>query len=43
MIAALRRHAELKRQHPDTILFFRMGDFYECSATMAGRSLDRCK
>ena len=29
MIAALRRHAELKRQHPDTILFFRMGDFYE--------------
>ncbi|MHB8618850.1 MAG: MutS N-terminal domain-containing protein [Chloroflexota bacterium] len=29
MVEALRRHAELKSQHPDTILFFRMGDFYE--------------
>lgn len=29
MVEALRQHAELKRQHPDTVLFFRMGDFYE--------------
>ena len=23
------QHAELKAAHPDTVLFFRMGDFYE--------------
>jgi DNA mismatch repair protein MutS len=25
----LRQYHELKRQHPGTILFFRLGDFYE--------------
>ena len=25
----LDQFAEIKAQHPDTILFFRMGDFYE--------------
>ena len=25
----LRQYQELKRQHPGTILFFRLGDFYE--------------
>ena len=25
----LDQYAEIKAQHPDTVLFFRMGDFYE--------------
>ncbi|PYS76173.1 MAG: hypothetical protein DMF66_16205, partial [Acidobacteria bacterium] len=25
----LRQYQELKRQHPGTLLFFRLGDFYE--------------
>ena len=25
----LRQYHELKRQHPGTLLFFRLGDFYE--------------
>jgi DNA mismatch repair protein MutS len=26
---AMRQYLEIKEQHPDCILFFRMGDFYE--------------
>ena len=26
---AMRQHARFKEQHPDCVLFFRMGDFYE--------------
>ena len=26
---AMRQYLEAKRQHPDALLFFRMGDFYE--------------
>jgi DNA mismatch repair protein MutS len=25
----LRQYRELKRQHPDALIFFRLGDFYE--------------
>ena len=25
----LDQYAEIKAEHPDTVLFFRMGDFYE--------------
>ena len=32
MVEVLRRATELKRQHADTILFFRLGDFYEVFA-----------
>jgi DNA mismatch repair protein MutS len=36
VIAVLRQAAELKRQHPDTILFFRLGEFYEVFGDDAG-------
>lgn len=38
-----RQYLELKRQHPDAILFFRLGDFYETfddDARVAARELD---
>ncbi|HXH07551.1 MAG TPA: hypothetical protein VNI83_13295, partial [Vicinamibacterales bacterium] len=40
---AMRQYLEAKRQHPDAILFFRMGDFYEMfyeDALVAARALD---
>jgi DNA mismatch repair protein MutS len=40
---ARRQYLEVKRQHPDAILFFRMGDFYEmfdADAETAARELD---
>ena len=40
---AMRQHAEAKAAHPDAILFFRMGDFYELffdDAVLASRELD---
>lgn len=39
----MRQYAALKQQHPDCILFFRMGDFYEMfyeDAEVAARVLD---
>ena len=36
MTDVLRQAAELKRRHPDTILFFRLGDFYEVFGDDAG-------
>jgi DNA mismatch repair protein MutS len=38
-----RQYLEIKRQHPDAILFFRLGDFYETfdgDAEIAARELD---
>jgi DNA mismatch repair protein MutS len=38
-----RQYLEIKRQYPDTILFFRLGDFYETfdqDAEIASRELD---
>lgn len=26
----IKQYRELKKQHPDTLLLFRMGDFFEC-------------
>ena len=40
---AMRQYLEAKRQHPDAIVFFRMGDFYEMfyeDALVASRALD---
>src|SRR5512136_2969033 len=40
---AMRQYLEIKEQHPDCILFFRMGDFYEMffeDAITASRILD---
>ena len=40
---AMRQYLDAKRQHPDTIVFFRMGDFYEMfyeDALVAARALD---
>ncbi len=37
------QYLEIKRQYPDTILFFRLGDFYETfdqDAEIASRELD---
>lgn len=39
----MRQYLELKAQHPDAILFYRMGDFYEMffqDAVVAARALD---
>ncbi len=39
----MRQYSELKKQHPDCILFFRLGDFYEMfsdDARLASRELD---
>ncbi len=39
----MRQHAEAKRAHPDAIVFFRLGDFYEMfgsDATIAAKLLD---
>ena len=39
----MRQYLDAKRQHPDTIVFFRMGDFYEMfyeDALVAARALD---
>lgn len=39
----MRQYRELKEQHPDTILFFRIGDFYETfesDAELVSRELD---
>ncbi|MDR2366467.1 MAG: DNA mismatch repair protein MutS [Zoogloeaceae bacterium] len=39
----MRQYLQLKRQHPDTLLFYRMGDFYEMfhdDAEKAARLLD---
>ena len=39
----MRQYLEAKRQHPDAIVFFRMGDFYEMfyeDALVAARALD---
>jgi DNA mismatch repair protein MutS len=40
---AIRQYLDIKSQHPDAILFFRMGDFYEMffeDAQLASRELD---
>ncbi|HBO91552.1 MAG TPA: hypothetical protein DD460_12450, partial [Acidobacteria bacterium] len=40
---AMRQYLDTKRQNPDSILFFRMGDFYEMfyeDALTASRALD---
>ena len=40
---AIRQYLQIKSQHPDAILFFRMGDFYEMffeDAHLASRELD---
>ena len=40
---AIRQYLQIKSQHPDAILFFRMGDFYEMffeDAQLASRELD---
>jgi DNA mismatch repair protein MutS len=40
---AMRQYLDAKRQHPDAIVFFRMGDFYEMfyeDALVAARALD---
>lgn len=40
---AMRQYLEAKRQHPDALVFFRMGDFYEMfydDAVVAARALD---
>jgi DNA mismatch repair protein MutS len=40
---AMRQYQDAKRQHPDALLFFRMGDFYEMfyeDAVVAARALD---
>ena len=40
---AMRQYHDAKRQHPDAILFFRMGDFYEMfyeDAVVAARALE---
>ena len=40
---AMRQYMDAKRQHPDAIVFFRMGDFYEMfyeDAVTAARALD---
>jgi DNA mismatch repair protein MutS len=40
---AMRQYLDAKQQHPDAILFFRMGDFYEMfyeDALLAARALD---
>ncbi len=42
MTPMLRQYLEIKEQHPDTILFYRMGDFYEMffeDAEVASRTL----
>lgn len=39
----LRQYVEVKREHPDSLLFFRLGDFYEMffhDAEIASRELD---
>ena len=39
----MRQYRELKEQHPDTILFFRIGDFYETfneDAELVSRELE---
>ena len=39
----MRQYLDAKQQHPDAILFFRMGDFYEMfyeDAEVASRALD---
>jgi len=39
----MRQYLEIKAQHPESILFFRMGDFYEMfldDALIASRILD---
>ena len=40
----MQQHAEAKAAHPDAILFFRLGDFYEMffeDAVAASRALDK--
>src|ERR1044071_4463642 len=40
---AMRQYLDAKQQHPDAILFFRMGDFYEMffeDALVASRALE---
>ncbi|MFW9603675.1 MAG: hypothetical protein ACMV0F_01855, partial [Trichlorobacter sp.] len=39
----MRQYLEIKSEHPESILFFRMGDFYEMfldDAVLASRILD---
>src|SRR5579863_10756547 len=41
--SAMAQYMEIKRQHPDALLFYRMGDFYELffdDAVKAARALD---
>jgi len=43
---AMRQHAAFKKQHPGCVLFFRMGDFYECfneDAEIVSRELGLAK
>ena len=43
MSPMMRQYVEIKRQHPDSILFFRLGDFYEMfynDAEVASEELD---
>ena len=39
----MKQYFEIKKQHPETLLFFRLGDFYELffdDAKIASRELD---
>ena len=43
MTPMMRQYLEIKKQHQDSILFFRLGDFYEMfneDAKLASRELD---
>lgn len=42
----MKQYLEIKEQHPDSILFFRLGDFYEMfaeDARLASQELDLSK
>jgi DNA mismatch repair protein MutS len=42
----MRQYREIKEKHPDTILFFRIGDFYETfesDAELISRELEICE
>ena len=43
MTPMMRQYLEMKEKHPDSILFFRLGDFYEMfneDAKLASKELD---
>ena len=44
MTPMMRQYLEIKKQHKDSILFFRLGDFYEMfneDAKLASQELDQ--